>query len=196
MTKENKIRLGTKVIVSDPCYEIPTWCQEVIKGVRPGVYDTDVEISDEGDWGERIASLTALHESCKDDPTWEHYSYNIGVDSGQAGIFCATSYRKDELAKSIPWLTEKGSPFKEGYQEIEVGDSWYEKMCDRTLNDKQWGTYDRGVVCSSGFGDGSYELLVSRQYGIINGFKIVFIQKDFEEEVWDDEYEDGYYDEI
>lgn len=173
MTKENKIRLGTKVVVSDPSYEIPTWCQEVIKDVRPGVYDTDVEISDEGDWGERIASLTALHESCKDDPTWEHYSNNIGVDSGQAGIFCASSYGDD-----------KG------------GEDWYDKMCDKTLSDKHWGTYDSGVVSSSGFGDGSYELLVSRQYGIINGFKIVFIEKDFEEEVWDDEYENGYYDEI
>ena len=81
--KNNQIRLGGEVIVSDPCYEIPTWCQEVIDNVRPGVYDTEVDISDEGDWGERIKSLTVTHEDFKGDNNWDQYSTSIGVDSGQ-----------------------------------------------------------------------------------------------------------------
>ena len=185
---KKQIRLGGEVIVSDPCYEVPTWCQEVIKNVRPGMYDTEVEISDESGWGERVHSLTVLHENIK-SPNWEHYSDNIGVDSGQAGVFCMTSYRNDEVAKDLPWLTEKGDPFGDHpFRPVkEEGEQWYVKMCDRTLHEDQWGVYDTGVVSSSGIGDGSYELQVCKMDGMIHGFKIIFI--DMEDGSWN-EWED------
>jgi hypothetical protein len=41
---------------------------------------------------------------------------------------------------------------------VEEGDKWYETICSRTLGVLQWGVYDRGVVSSSGIGDGSYSL--------------------------------------
>ena len=180
---KKQIRLGGEVIVSDPCYEVPTWCQEVIKNVRPGMYDTEVEISDESGWGERVHSLTVLHENIK-SPNWEHYSDNIGVDSGQAGVFCMTSYRNDQIAGELPWLTEKGDPFGNHpfSPQEEPGSKWYVKMCDRTLHEDQWGVYDTGVVSSSGIGDGSYELQVCEMDGMIHGFKIIFI--DMEDGTW------------
>ena len=193
--KENQIRLGGEVVVSDPCYELPTWCQEVIKNVRPGVYDTEVEISDSSGWGERVHSLTVLHENIK-SPNWEHYSNNIGVDSGQAGVFCMTSYRNDQISEQLPWLTEKGDPFGDHpFRPVkEEGEQWYVKMCDRTLRDESWGTYDTGVVSSSGIGDGQYELQVCQMDGLIHGFKIIFIDDSWndedEEEYWEEELED------
>lgn len=195
--KKNQIKLGGEVIVSDPCYEIPTWCQEVIKNVRPGVYDTEVDISDEGDWGERIRSLTVTHKDFEGDNNWEHYSTSIGVDSGQAGVFCMTSYRKDDIAQDMPWLTEKGDPFGDHSirPEKEEGEQWYVKMCDRTLSTKEgWGVYDTGVVSSSGYGDGQYLLEVLEHGDLIHGFKITFIDENnpfYEDE---EEYEDEYAD--
>ena len=185
---KNQIKLGGEVIVSDPCYEVPTWCQEVIKNVRPGVYDTEVDYRESDGWGERVHSLTVLHENIK-SPKWEHYSNNIGVDSGQAGVFCMTSYRDDQLSEQLPWLTEKGNPFGDHpfMPMEEEGSQWYTKMCDRTLSTEEgWGTYDTGVVSSSGYGDGSYELQVCQMDGLIHGFKIIFIDDSYEEEEVDE----------
>ena len=181
--KENQIRLDGEVIVSDPCYEVPTWCQVVIKNVRPGVYDTEVIKSDEGDWGDRVKTLTVLHENIK-SPIWEHYG-PVGVDSGQMCVFCMTSYRNDDIANDLSWLTEKGDPFGDHpFRPVkEEGEQWYVKMCDRTLTTKEgWGTYDTGVVSSSGYGDGSYELQVCQMDGLIHGFRIIFIDDSYDEE--------------
>ena len=32
------IKLGNKVMVSDPCYGLDTWCQGVLENVLPGNY--------------------------------------------------------------------------------------------------------------------------------------------------------------
>ena len=194
-----KIKLGTEVMVSDPCYTEGTWCQSKISNVIPGMYDIYVEKSDEGDWGERVKSITVLHERIK-TPIWDEYS-TVGVDSGQMGVFCMTSYRNDTISNELPWLTEKGNPFGEHpYQpKDEGGEQWYVKMCDRTLHEDQWGVYDTGVVTSSGYGDGSYLLEVCEIDGQKCGFQITFIsdwedddEEDFEE--IEEEYEDSEYD--
>lgn len=44
------IALNDKVMVSDPCYEMNTWCQGVIDNVLKGNYKCTVETSDEGTW--------------------------------------------------------------------------------------------------------------------------------------------------
>jgi hypothetical protein len=44
-----------------------------------------------------------------------------------------------------------------------------------TLSDEQWGAYDTGVVSSSGYGDGSYRLLVAKANGDIVGIGIDFL---------------------
>jgi hypothetical protein len=191
--KKNQILLGEEVIISDPCYEVPTWCQEIIKNVRPGVYDTQVDYRESHGWGERVHSLTVLHNIIK-SPIWEHHCNNIGVDSGQAGVFCMTSYRNDEMSQELPWLTEKGDPFGDHpFRPVkEDGEQWYVKMCDRTLSTEEgWGTYDTGVVSSSGYGDGQYELLISQMDGMIHGFKIIFIDNEMEED-YKNEYEEEY----
>ena len=187
---KNQIKLGGEVIVSDPCYEVPTWCQEVIKNVRPGMYDTEVIKSDEGDWGNRCAELVVLHENIK-SPIWEHYG-TVGVDSGQMGVFCMTSYRNDDIASDLPWLTEKGDPFGDHpFRPVkEEGEQWYVKMCDRTLREEQWGVYDTGVVSSSGYGDGSYELQVCQMDDLIHGFRIIFIDDSYDEEEEEELFEE------
>ena len=156
----NQITLSENVMVSDPCYTPDTWCQTKLTNVLPGRYNVEVEKSDQGDWGTRVSGITILHESITDDGVsleWEDHS-ECGVDSGQCGIFCMTSYRNDEMSESI---TTPDSDFVLPYNDSE-GDKWYDKMCKFTLSEQSWGVYDSGIVSSSGIGDGSYDLYVAK----------------------------------
>ena len=170
-----QITLSENVMVSDPCYTDPTWCQTKLNGVLPGRYNVEVEKSDQGDWGTRVSGITILHESITDDGVsleWEDHS-ECGVDSGQCGIFCMTSYRNDELSESI---TTPDVNFNLGdYRKDDGGEKWYEKMCRFTLSEDQFGLYDTGVVSSSGIGDGQYPMEVMMDKEKIVGMRITYL---------------------
>ena len=166
------ITLTDTVVVSDPCYTIPTWCQIILKNVQPGSYKPFVHKSDEFGWGMRCHRLGVIHtDYINDKLSWKKlYTGEVGVDSGQAGIFCMTSYRNDEIADSI---TTPDIDFSLGdYRKDDVGEKWYEKMCKFTLDYKRWGMYNTGVVSSSGIGDGGYECLLVTKKGKVVGICI------------------------
>ena len=166
----NTIQLNDVVMVSDPCYTIPTWCQTKLTNVLPGSYKPFVHKSDEFGWGMRCHYLGAVHtDYANQDLSWREYPGEVGVDSGQAGIFSIENYRNDEIAESITTPDSKFSIGRDG-----DGDAWYEKMCQFTLSDNQWGSYDTGVVSSSGIGDGGYRCLVAKKKGKIVGICIDF----------------------
>jgi len=149
------INLGSEVRVSDPCYGDDVWCKTRLTSVLPGEYHVDVQKSDEGDWGNRVSSLTVTHRDYIGKQLRYQEHGDIGVDSGQAGIFCESSYRNDSIEIDTP-EHDFTIPFDES------GDRWYEKMCKFTLSGEGFGAYESGVVTSSGFGDGSYPLAVAR----------------------------------
>ena len=155
-----KIKLGSEVVISDPCYTIPTWCQIVLKDVKEGEYYPFVKKSNQGGWGERISCLCVIHEDHINDTElkWRKKMGDVGVDSGQCGIFSKDTFKNDTIVESI--VTPK-TDFILGNCDRE-GDKWYEKMCQFTLSEDSWGMYDNGVVSSSGIGDGSYLLFVIR----------------------------------
>ena len=161
------INLSDTVMVSDPCYSMDVWCKHKLTGVLPGKYFTTVNKTHELGWGVRVGLLVAVHEKYADHTlTWRTVQgADIGVDSGQAGIFSMENYRNDSIFPE---------PAAVGFTEREEGDRWYGHMCDRTLSDEQWGAYDTGVVSSSGYGDGSYRLLVAKYSGDIVGIGIDF----------------------
>jgi len=180
----NQITLSENVMVSDPCYTPDTWCQTKLNGVLPGRYNVEVEKSDQGDWGTRVSGITILHESITDDGVsleWEDHS-ECGVDSGQCGIFCMTSYRNDEVSEGI---TSPETDFVLPYNDNE-GDKWYEKMCMFTLSKDQFGLYDTGVVSSSGIGDGLYPMEVMMDKEKIVGIRITYLGHS-DEDLLDDE---------
>lgn len=152
----SQIKLGKEVMVSDPCYTDPTWCQHKLKNVLPGEYSVYNKKHDAGDWGIRNSMLLAVHSDYKnEDLRWkECVAASIGVDSGQAGIFDLPYYRKDSVFEN-----EESNFLKEfrNYNS-EEGDVWYSHMCDRTLGEQGWGHFEHGVVATSGYGDGSYTL--------------------------------------
>lgn len=176
------IKLSKNVRVSDPCYDDSVWCKTRLTDVYPGEYNVSVEKSNEGSWGNRVSRLTVIHKGyvmeCADESNWVEHS-EIGVDSGQAGIFCESSYRNDEIVESI---TTPEMDFVLPYNDS-PGDAWYEKVCKFTLAKPQWGMYDTGVLSSTGYGDGSYPLEVVRNDdGEIVGMRITYIFPEDEEE--------------
>ena len=162
-------------MVSDPCYSTDTWCQTKLDNVLPGLYNVEVEKSDEGTgWGVRVSGITILHESITDDGVsleWEDHS-ECGVDSGQCGIFCMTGYRNDGISEGIKTPT-LDQPFEIPFRED--GDKWYSKMCQFTLGNDQFGSYYTGVVSSSGIGDGMYPVEVMMDKEKIVGIRITYL---------------------
>ena len=97
------ITLSNEVMVSDPCYKVGTWCQHKLSNVLPGEYNTIAYSTDNtGGWGRRIAALIVLHKDyLEEDIKWRtDRSADIGVDSGQCGIFSMESYRNDDIFKN------------------------------------------------------------------------------------------------
>lgn len=149
-----------KMVISDPCYEIPTWCQGIIDNVKNGVWVGNVEMNDEAGLGNKVATLFALNEEeLINDPNLydkllnnygEELPFNFGVDSGQFGFFDFNHYRNDKSAETL-----KKYDFEEFNRE-EDGEEWYRAICELTLSDEQFGVLPFGIVSSSGYGDGSY----------------------------------------
>lgn len=192
-----KFKLGTQVVVSDPCYTIPTWCQIIVDNVLPGYYEPHVKKSDLGDWGNRIGALLAIHEDYigKEDElnlTWVDHAGEVGVDSGQAGIFSRESYRNDKYTdrrrKIYMGLGDGDISFFRRFRNKEEGQKWYTHISSRTLGVSHWGMYDEGVVSSSGVGDGGYDLYVlTTEDDVVVGFCIDYlIDEDFEFDFYKD----------
>jgi len=158
----------------------------MLTGVLPGEYEVTVGRSDDVSWGNRISQLQVVHKDYKHkNLVWDEHS-EIGVDSGQAGVFCESTYRNDQVDIDTP-----KHDFTLSFND-KSGDAWYEKMCKFTLSGEGWGAYETGVVTSSGYGDGGYPLEIVREdNGYIVGMRITYIFPDDEEEEEYEEDEDG-----
>lgn len=170
LIKEFEIVSG-KVRVTDPCYDTTTWCSTELKKVKNGKWNASTLKSDEDDWGIRCAELQVWHSDYnKHDVvnlSMKLVDADIGVDSGQAGIFDSKFFKDNKLAKK-EYDKTGAKPFMED-------DLWYSLSCDQTLAEEQWGIVPYGVVSTSGFGDGSYRAYVTEKEGEVVAIKIVFI---------------------
>lgn len=161
------------VRVTDPCYDPTTWCSAEVKKVKNGKWNASVRKSNEQMWGERCAELFVWHSDHKQEEVFNgmkrvEIKEEIGVDSGQAGVFDAKFYKDDKSVKGVERIGN--------HAPICADEPWYSICCDRTLSDQSWGTIPYGAVSSSGFGDGGYtgyKYLNSK--GEVVGIKIVFI---------------------
>jgi len=179
--KKFEIKSG-KLVASDPCYSIPTWCQGIIENVKNGTWVATIDRNELSDWGNRICKLTVSHKDYSfDNSQSEDLPFDAGVDSGQFGFFDYDLYRNDEHAKDLPKY-DFGDSF-----DTNEGDEWYRAICEITLGEESWGVLPGGVVSSSGFGDGSY-----RVYGVKDtrtpelqwvAFQVIFIDdSEFDED--------------
>lgn len=173
-----KVNSG-EIRISDPCYDKDDYMCGVVIPARSGEWVASAETENCGVWGERVVNLVAEYNGFFVGgltPT----THQICVDSGQAGIFDFRSYKNDNSVKDV----------KRVHDEIICeNEPWYSICCDRTLSKKQWGVIPNGVISSSGYGDGCYEVtcFVDKD-GLAARVEIVFISDDDEEDYED--YED------
>jgi hypothetical protein len=188
-----------KMVCSDPCYEIPTWCQGIVENVKNGKWEAGIASSDEGSGRERISHLWVYNlEAAINNPnlvreieTYQGHELGFvgGVDSGQFGFFDFDHYRNDESAKDL-----KKYDFGGDYiSPKESGEEWYHAACNLTLGDESWGVLPFGAVSSSGYGDGSYMVKgIKDNNGQYVAFCVEFIgQDEDDDDDWgDDDFND------
>jgi hypothetical protein len=150
---------GDKLIVTDPCYDRGTWCQGIVENVSPGRWDARIVMSKQG----RVASLeVACEHRLTTELVWTELPFEVGVDSGQAGIFDESLYPRGATG------------------ECGDGTTFYSRACAATLDDndrtKRAGIVAEGAVSSSGYGDGSYTAFAAMNPdGRVVGVRVVFI---------------------
>ena len=171
------------IVVSDPCYDMDTWCRGNIDNVKNGKWTATIETSNEGAWGNRVAALIIKHADHKsaDADRQEKLNADIGVDSGQCGFYDLPIFREKN---NVPADAKLAS-----YIDEEDG-KWYSMCCAATYGDhgRDAGIIPGGVVSSSGFGDGSYECFVDKdENGQVTGATLIFIGEDEEEEDEEDD---------
>lgn len=147
------------MIVCDPCYK-----RDYSTG--PSLFNRIEVVA--GSWdaftyyfGGRVSRLEAkLHGS--HSSKYEVLVEDCSVDSGQFGFYDDTIF---------PYYDERDHEDK---------DKFYGKCCDITLSKLQAGIIDdKGVVSSSGFGDGSYKVTVGKNtFDKINSITVEFISEE------------------
>ncbi len=160
--------------ISDPCYSKDSWCAGSLPAVS-GTWVAAVRESNEGSWGKRVAELVVHHKDMKleeliDSGDWVDTGIDVGVDSGQCGVFDELLYKDDYQATGYVHSSEK----------IRKEEPFYSMCCDLTIT-RGAGTMMAGAVSSSGYGDGSYEAFVIKQNDKAVAIKIVFIGEGDEE---------------
>ena len=197
--KLGEIELKDSVYVSDPCYSLGTWCQALVDNLKPGKYICYMKKADFGPGGLGGIRVTDLWITHIDHP----HSYpvkildktiDIGVDSGQAGIYDKEYYEKHHTPKlDESWYDKQ---FNLIYQYDIDGNKYIEPylIINKETNKPEWISSGqerregivmggKGVVSLSGFGDGSYNLYARKnKEGQIIGLRINFIDLRYEEE--------------
>ena len=165
---KKKIKLGTfnvgenKIIVADPSYDFCDFGTLILDDVLAGKYFADITIADKF-----VTSLNICHSDYKNIELNFSLYGEIFVDSGQAGFFDKNYF-----------VENQGGTFSDIT-------SFYGLACVITMSPKQAGTMKRkGVVSSSGFGDGFYRVFVGRNSDRkIVSAKIIFVTEQELEEM-------------
>lgn len=167
-----------KIRVSDPCYDKDDYLGGVVLDAKNGEWVASIDMDDVGSgWGERITKLTAEYNGPV--KIVGNHCASIGVDSGQAGVFDFDSYKDNNLVKGVTRVHE---------ETICEDEPWYSICCDRTLSKHQWGVIPNGVVSTSGYGDGWYNVdCFLDKNGDVVRVEIIFIG---DEDKCEDEDED------
>lgn len=208
IVEKGTITLGEKVMISDPCYGLGTWCQGIVENVLPGEYECNVGYTDEGDWSTRVADIQVIHKDFV-NKFLKYYpeEFEVGVDSGQAGIYDYEYYKKYHTDRSeqehvdndwydraceLTYVREKNPNYEEFSCDYE-DENCFEK-CDAYMKD--WKRNSRylykldanpidglGFVSSSGYGDGGYTCWTAKNNeGKVVGIRVEFITEDNEED--------------
>jgi len=154
-----EVRSGL-VNITDPCYEADGKCNAIKQRAKRGLWSAEALMS-----SGRVAVLRASCKGYDFRNLNRTISDDIGVDSGQAGIFDSAFYPEGETG------------------EFEDKTSFYGRVCELTCptpkegEEREYpagGVTENGVVSCSGYGDGCYIAT-----GAYDGDELVAIEIDF-----------------
>ena len=164
-----------KIHITDPCYDTKTWCGIYDQTAKKGAWIGDVTKD-----GSTIMELIVHHEDHLPTGEWSVLPGEVGVDSGQAGVFDAKIYPKGE-----------------NNGEADNSKTFYGRCCRETCDcfDKEhqekkrelglesgYGVVDgHGFVSRTAYGDGGYRAYAQYGDGVVVAVKIVY-DSDEEEE--------------
>lgn len=158
--KQIEIELGEKVYLTDTCYDISTWCQQLLDNVKSGKWIVDCEYNEYEDGMEQETILSIAHKdygmTIFNEYDEKIDSAKLGVDSGTIGIFDKEYYEKYHF-------------------EDKIDDEWYDKnICDftNTLRSGANITDNKGVWTFTSYGDGEYIAELYIKNGQVCGIKI------------------------
>ena len=182
-TTFSNVKLGEKVIISDPCYD---HTGGVIVHVKEGEYTPYVMLNNG-----TVDGLAVFHKDyvvLDDTPSelrrWADRNYvtytkcneGIDVDSGQAGVYDLDEFLAHETEREFTDLS-----------------GWYRKNCNLTLEGYGGTINGKGAVSSSGDGDGCYDLyLFFEKQGKIIGMLVDFATEVDEDDYWDNDEDEEY----
>jgi len=153
-----------KVRVTDPCYDEETWCAGTVDKVRNGIWAAEVTTSKY----ERVSTLLAHFGGYKPKSgAWISQAYQVGVDSGQAGLFDEKNYRKSNAEDEAKITSHWAEFLKKEKKSSDPQPAFYAVCCSLTCGDDNGassfgGVLKHGCVSSSGWGDGCYAAFVQR----------------------------------
>ena len=148
------MRLDNRVDITDPCYDKEVWCR-ITTECEPGEYTGYVIISDEGEFGKRVASIGIYKDDEVKDLDSMECIGDIGVDAGLAGFFNDKPDFPDN-----EWM------------------EFLRKSGVYNADDKNYYDCGYGLFSQSGYGDGAYDVYATPER---DAFVIVFIYDDAEE---------------
>jgi hypothetical protein len=163
---------GDTLRVSDPCYDKSVWCTVTLKALT-GTYHSILSHGELDQWGDRVASLTIIHESllknlgeleaqAKNDALFQYVRGNAGVDAGLCGFFDDSRY--------------PGGGIEEDHAQGWNGicDELHSRKGDES---KYMPWQDQGIFTSSGMGDGGYNVYADSPCDLkpVTAAKVVFI---------------------
>lgn len=161
--------------ITDPCYEKGTWCAGTLDKCATGTWHGFVQQYDAGDWGIRNSELHVLHESvvgmdqeALDSMPWKPCKFEVGVDSGSAGVFEESRY------------PASGGDDEEFYDRC--GKAYLPDEMEAVLHGVPKthlfaGAIPEGVVSLAGYGDGGYEANYKELDGRVVAVRIIFIDE-------------------
>ena len=158
------VELSEKIIVSDPGCDRGAWSLIEDLTMEPGKYKAFLVKKDKGKWGVRVSHIICVLASEYPDiktaleRRWSKLD-TICIDSGQAGVFDNSAY---------PNSAAKWGSFDDA-------DSFYGECCSITVHGGGGVMRSgKGVVVSSGYGDGIYEVKALISNGRRNAVMIDF----------------------
>ena len=178
-----KLEVNDTLLLTDPCYDKGTRCTEKVE-LPHGTYSC---FSEEKDG--RVSQIFIVLDEDLDVSELRAGEANgeLGVDSGQLGIFNISKYRESVSKEVFEDSTKGDFPYedwKRTYDENESDEAkFYKCCCNHTLSKQKCGVIEGvGFVSSSGYGDGCYQfrILAHPTQDRVVGLVVDFISDDEE----------------